>query len=74
VQWNGALAANGCIGTSTITAQVKAGTAAGPAVSNQGTVSKESDNNNTNDATLLTDDPSVGGSADPTTFSTATAG
>ena len=37
-------------------------------VSNQGTISTDTDGNGTNDATRPTDDPAVGGGTDPTVF------
>ena len=74
VHWNGALAANNGSVTITINAQIKAATATGTSVSNQGTVSYDSDNNGTNDATLQTDDTSVAGAANATAFTVASAG
>ena len=67
VTWNGSLSPLGGSVTITITATVNAGTE-GATVSNQGTVSYDSDDSGTNDASTLTDDPSVGGAQDPTTF------
>ncbi len=67
VTWNGSLAAGGGSVTLTITATVKAGTE-GHTISNQGTVSYDSDGDDTNDATAMTDDPAVGGATDPTVF------
>jgi uncharacterized repeat protein (TIGR01451 family) len=72
VNWDGSLAPLGGSVTITITATVNSGTQ-GTTISNQGTVSYDSNNDNVNDATLLTDDPSVGGAADPTTFTVASA-
>ncbi len=72
VNWDGTLAPLGGSVTITITATVNSGTQ-GTTISNQGTVSYDSNNDNVNDATLLTDDPSVGGAADPTTFTVASA-
>jgi uncharacterized repeat protein (TIGR01451 family) len=67
VNWDGSLAPLGGSVTITITATVNSGTQ-GTTISNQGTVSYDSNNDGTNDATLVTDDPNVGGTADPTTF------
>jgi uncharacterized repeat protein (TIGR01451 family) len=66
VTWDGALAAAGSV-TITITATVNANPA-GTTVSNQGTISYDSDVNGVNDASRSTDDPSVGGASDPTSF------
>ena len=57
VTWNGAIPAGGTV-TITITATILP-TAAGTTVSNQGTISYDSDGNGTNDATAQTDDPGV---------------
>jgi uncharacterized repeat protein (TIGR01451 family) len=70
VTWNGTLAPLGGSVTITITATVNVGAAG--SVCNQGTASYDSDNNGTNNATVLTDDPSVGGAADPTCFTVGT--
>jgi uncharacterized repeat protein (TIGR01451 family) len=56
--------------TITITATVNAGTG-GSTISNQGTVSYDADVNGSNEATKLSDDPGVGGAADPTNFTVA---
>ena len=72
VTWNGALAPGGGSVTITITATILPA-AAGNTVSNQGTISYDSDGNGTNDATAQTDDPTVVGSANPTTFVGVTA-
>jgi uncharacterized repeat protein (TIGR01451 family) len=72
VTWNGTLAPLGGSVTITITATVDAGTQ-GTVISNQGTVNYDSNNDNTNDASVLTDDPSVGGASDPTNFLVADA-
>ncbi len=67
VTWNGALGpVNGSV-TITITATINAA-APGTVISNQGSISYDSDGNNTNDATRLTDDPAVAGTSNPTTF------
>ena len=63
VTWNGTIPGNGSV-TITILATVQsAGT-----ISNQGTVSFDADGNGTNESSALTDDPALGGAADPTTF------
>jgi uncharacterized repeat protein (TIGR01451 family) len=67
VTWNGALAPLGGSVTITITATVNAGTQ-GTVISNQGTVSFDGNNDNVNEASVLTDDPGVGGTTDPTNF------
>jgi len=70
VNWDGALAPLGGSTTITITATVIPGTQ-GTLISNQGTVNYDSNNDGSNDATLLTDDPGIVGSTDPTVFSVA---
>ncbi len=67
VAWDGALAPLGGSVTITITATVNAGTQ-GTTISNQGTVFYDANVDGTNEASNLTDDPGVGGAADPTTF------
>jgi uncharacterized repeat protein (TIGR01451 family) len=67
VTWNGSIPAAGSV-TITITAQILPA-AAGSTVSNQGTISFDGDGNGTNESTALTDDPSVAGAANPTSFS-----
>jgi uncharacterized repeat protein (TIGR01451 family) len=62
--WNGAIPAGGTV-TITITATILPA-AAGTTVSNQATISFDSDGNGTNDATAQTDDPGVAGTANPT--------
>jgi uncharacterized repeat protein (TIGR01451 family) len=66
VTWNGALAPAESV-TITIAATLLP-TAPGATVSNQGTVSFDTDANGTNESTGVTDDPTVGGSSDPTEF------
>ena len=66
VTWNGAIAVSASV-TITINATVEAGTG-GQTVSNQGTISYDSNSDNINDATRQTDDPGQGGAADPTVF------
>ena len=65
VTWNGAIAGGGSV-TITITATI--GSGASGVISNQGSVSYDSDANGTNDATALTDDPGTGPANDPTSF------
>jgi len=72
VNWDGSLAPLGGSVTITITATINSG-AQGTTISNQGTVSFDSNNDAANDATLLTDDPSVGGASDPTSFAVTAA-
>jgi uncharacterized repeat protein (TIGR01451 family) len=67
VTWNGSLAPLGGTVTITITATINAG-ANGTTISNQGTVSYDANNDNVNEASGTTDDPGVGGAADPTSF------
>jgi uncharacterized repeat protein (TIGR01451 family) len=71
VTWNGAIPVGGSV-TITITATILPA-AAGHTVSNQGTIAYDSDGNGTNDATALTNDPGVPGSANPTNFTVAPA-
>jgi fimbrial isopeptide formation D2 family protein/uncharacterized repeat protein (TIGR01451 family) len=66
VTWNGSIPAGGSV-TITITATIHAGTQ-GTTISNQGTVIYDADLNGTNETTVMTDDPGVGGAADPTSF------
>lgn len=72
VTWDGSLAPLGGSATVTITATIAAGTQ-GQTISSQGTVSYDSDGNGTNDATVLTDDPSTPASGDPTAFAVGSA-
>jgi len=67
VNWDGTIAPLGGTVTITITATVNAGTQ-GTTISNQGAVSYDSNNDGTNDASAQTDDPALGGAADPTSF------
>jgi uncharacterized repeat protein (TIGR01451 family) len=69
VHWNGSIAAGGSV-TITITAVIAAG-AAGQTISNQGTIFFDADGNGTNESSILTDDPGVGGASDPTAFQVA---
>jgi uncharacterized repeat protein (TIGR01451 family) len=66
VTWNGSIAAGGTV-TITIHATILPN-AVGTTVTNQGTISYDSDGNGTNNATAQTDDPSAGGAANPTGF------
>jgi uncharacterized repeat protein (TIGR01451 family) len=66
VTWNGGIPAGGSV-TLTITATILPA-AAGNIVSNQGTIAFDSDGNGTNDASAQTDDPTVAGTNNPTTF------
>ncbi len=66
VHWNGSIAAGSSV-TITITAVITTGSA-GTTISNQGTIHFDADGNQTNESTVLTDDPAVGGASDPTTF------
>jgi uncharacterized repeat protein (TIGR01451 family)/fimbrial isopeptide formation D2 family protein len=67
VTWNGAIAAAGSV-TITITATINS---CGPTISNQGTISYDADNNGTNEATRMTDDPGTQAVDDPTVFNVA---
>jgi uncharacterized repeat protein (TIGR01451 family)/fimbrial isopeptide formation D2 family protein len=67
VNWDGSLAPLGGSVTITITATINSGTQ-GTTISNQGTVSFDNNNDGVNNATVPTDDPSVGGASDPTVF------
>jgi uncharacterized repeat protein (TIGR01451 family) len=67
VTWNGGIAPGGGSVTITITATILP-SAAGSTVSNQGTIAYDSDGNGTNDASAQTDDPTVVGPANPTSF------
>ncbi len=66
VTWNGVVPGSGSVSIF-IECVVNDGTD-GLVVSNQGTVSYDSDGNGSNDASRLTDDPAVGGLDDPTEF------
>lgn len=65
VTWNGAIPAGGSV---TITIDAIVASNANGAVTNQGTINFDSDGNGDNDASGLTDDPSIAGAADPTGF------
>jgi hypothetical protein len=64
VHWNGVIAAGGSV-TITITATIGAGTS-GQSITNQGTILFDADGNGTNESSVPTDDPAVGGANDPT--------
>ncbi len=66
VHWNGSIAAGGSV-TITFVATISA-SAAGQAISNQGTVFFDADGNGTNESSVLTDDPGTAAVDDPTTF------
>jgi uncharacterized repeat protein (TIGR01451 family) len=70
VTWNGTVAASGGTVTITITATVNAG-AATDLKCNQGTISWDDDNDGTNNASSLTDDPGTAAPNDPTCFTVA---
>ncbi len=64
--WNGSIPAAGSV-TVTIQATIRSDVG-GEAISNQGTVFFDADGNGTNESSAPTDDPGVGGTADPTVF------
>ena len=66
VTWNGSIPAGGSV-TITINAVINAGTG-GQTITNQGTINFDADGNGTNESTGVTDDPSVAGSTNPTSF------
>ncbi|HZF09807.1 MAG TPA: ExeM/NucH family extracellular endonuclease [Thermoanaerobaculia bacterium] len=70
VTWNGAIVAGGTV-TITIQATVHTGLAVGTLIANQATIAFDADGNGTNESTAMTDDPTVGGAADPTRFAVA---
>lgn len=67
VTWNGAIAPGGVVEIA-IQARVVHGVSFDTVVSNQGTVSFDTDGDGTNDASTTTDDPGQPGANDPTTF------
>jgi hypothetical protein len=73
VTWNGGIAAAGSV-TITINATIKPATVPGSVISNQGTVSYDSDGNSTNDASRLTDDPATVAANDVTSFTVIAGG
>jgi uncharacterized repeat protein (TIGR01451 family) len=71
VTWNGGLAAGGTV---TITINATIGSfPPGTLVTNQGTISYDSNNDATNDASAQTDDPGAAGAANATSFVVAAA-
>jgi fimbrial isopeptide formation D2 family protein len=66
VTWNGTVAGGSSV-TITIQATVKSGTL-GATISNQASVSYDSDWNGTNESTRQSDDPATGTPSDPTSF------
>jgi uncharacterized repeat protein (TIGR01451 family) len=69
VTWNGPIPAAGTV-TITINANILPA-AAGATVTNQGTISFDTDGDGTNDGTAQTDDPAAAGAANPTSFQVA---
>jgi hypothetical protein len=69
VHWNGSIPGAGFV---TVTIQAVVNATSGTIISNQGTLHYDSDGNGTNDATVLTDDPGLPGSANPTGFMVGT--
>jgi uncharacterized repeat protein (TIGR01451 family) len=67
VSWNGVVSLGGSV-TITINATVGLAVASGTVVSNQGNLTYDSDGDGGNDASGVTDDPGVSGTADPTRF------
>ncbi|MDC8011441.1 beta strand repeat-containing protein [Tahibacter soli] len=65
VTWNGPIPIAGSV---TITINATISPSATGTIANQGSISYDGDGNGTNDATRTTDDPAVGGAADPTQF------
>ena len=66
VRWNGAIAAGTSV-TLTLAATINPGTL-GALVVSQGAAAYDADHDGSNDSTVFTDDPLVGGAADPTVF------
>jgi len=67
VDWDGVVAAHGDV-TITITAKILDNFAETTAISAQGTINYDADGNGTNEASALTDDPTLVGASDPTVF------
>ncbi|MEO8256714.1 MAG: FG-GAP-like repeat-containing protein [Acidobacteriota bacterium] len=67
ITWNGSLPGNGSV-TIRIDAQVGPLNRPGTVISNQGTMLFDADDNGSNESSALTDDPTVAGAADPTSF------
>jgi uncharacterized repeat protein (TIGR01451 family) len=70
VTWNGAIASGDSV-TITVQATIDGAAPNGSTISNQGSYSFDADGNGTNESTGLTDDPSIGGASDPTSFAVA---
>jgi uncharacterized repeat protein (TIGR01451 family) len=70
VTWNGSIASGASV-TVTIQATVKAATAVGTLVSNQGTVRYDGSGDGVNESQAATDDPAPGGASDATVFTVA---
>jgi uncharacterized repeat protein (TIGR01451 family) len=66
VAWNGAIPGLSSV-TINIMARIKTGTA-GQTITNQGMMSFDADDNGTNESSVLTDNPSVSGATNPTSF------
>ena len=67
VTWNGALAVGASV-TITIHATINANVAAGTTLTNQGTIAYDANGDGANEGSAMTDNPAVGGAADPTSF------
>lgn len=67
VTWNGAIPAGGSV-TISISATINAAVPNGTTISNQGTINYDGTGSGSNTSSRLTDDPTVGGDANPTTF------
>jgi uncharacterized repeat protein (TIGR01451 family) len=67
VTWNGSIAVGGTV-TITISGTLSGGAQSGQTVNNQGTISFDGNGDGTNESTAPTDNPAVGGPADPTGF------
>jgi uncharacterized repeat protein (TIGR01451 family) len=66
ITWNGGVPARGGVDI-TIEANILPGTA-GAVIANQATIFFDADGNGSNEASVPTDDPAVGGATDPTEF------
>jgi uncharacterized repeat protein (TIGR01451 family)/uncharacterized repeat protein (TIGR02543 family) len=67
VTWDGSIPTGGSV-VITVNATVQTAAVLGDTVSNQGTISYDADGDGTNESNILTDDPGVVGSDDPTIF------
>ena len=67
VSWNGSIPGNAGSVTITIRATIN-NVPLTTVISNQGTIRSDADNNGTNEATAVTDDPGLDGASDPTSF------